>query len=215
VRIRTSLEQTRVNLKAEEGRLSRERKLMEAEDTRARAALRLVCSQYGDLDWGETTPLSEIVTEHLANPLRATLGQVTARLDDLKQRALTAESELAALTAALEVSAHQTAGSSEISHALPTREGDPSTPPFMARAIERAAERTAAPRPLRPTRVPDPVHRIVVVKAQLRDLHGHRGVCVCGWRTAVEIGDRSEDQATRLGQAHCDQYEAQRREIRA
>lgn len=178
---------------------------MEAEDTRARAALRLVCSQYGDLDWGETTPLSEIVTEHLANPLRATLAQVTAHLDDLRQRALTAEAELAALKAS----------TSEISHALPTQERDPGTPPFMAHAIERAAQRTAAPRPLRPTRVPDPVHRIVVVKAQLRDLAGHRGVCVCGWRTAVEIGERSEAQATRLGQAHCDQYEAGRREIRA
>jgi hypothetical protein len=208
VRIRTSLEQTRVNLKAEEGRLSRERKLMEAEDTRARAALRLVCSQYGDLDWGETTPLSEIVTEHLANPLRATLGQVTARLDDLRQRALAAEAELAGLKAST--------STSEISHALPTQAENPSTPPFMAHAIERAARRTALPpRPLRPTPVPDPVHKVVIVKAQLRDLPGHRGVCVCGWRTAVEVGERSADQATRLGQAHCDQQDDRRREIRA
>jgi hypothetical protein len=137
VRIRTSLEQTRVNLKDEQGRLSRERKLMEAEDTRARAALRLVCSQFGDLDWDETTPLSAIVTEHLATPLRQTLGQVSDRLDALKQRALAAEAELAGLKAS--------ASTSEISHALPTQAENPSTPPFMAHAIERAARRTALP----------------------------------------------------------------------
>lgn len=69
----------------------------------------------------------------------------------------------------------------------------------------------AAPRPLRPTVVPDPVHRCLVVKSDLRGTHGYRSVCVCGWSSPHVSG---EALAIMDGDRHCQNAGLARREAR-
>jgi hypothetical protein len=65
-------------------KLERERAAFADERQRAVAALRVLCARFGDNDWSDDAPLTEVLLEHLAEPLEAMVATVNRRLRRLQ-----------------------------------------------------------------------------------------------------------------------------------
>jgi hypothetical protein len=203
-RIKNSLERERTRLKQEGLRLEKDRLHLTRERARVLAVLRLLCGRYGTNDWTDEADLDTVLAEHLARPLEHEMREVRAYVGGLQRRAERAEAELSTARA-----------TPIIVRAAPA----PAPPPATASddvgaADSRAVQRRLppSPRPLRPTVVPDPVRRCLVVKSDLRGTHGYRSVCVCGWSSPHVSG---EALAIMDGDRHCQNAELARREARA
>jgi hypothetical protein len=189
-RIRMGLERERLKLKEERLEIVNERRALRRERADALIWLRLLCERYGDNSWPDETPMALILEKYLSDPLGLKLGEL---LDSYRK-----------LQRQVRDGAHQQAPGQAPEQAPAQPQRPSHAPPAALPAPQRATPHQQAPRPLRPTLVPEVRHSVMVVPFELRGERGHRAICTCSWKSALE---NTVEMALLSGQRH-EQWQA-------
>lgn len=171
-RTRVKLHERKIELEAAEKELQREREQLRRERRDTIALLHLLCERFGKSDWSDETPVHEILELHLIGPLTPALERL------------------------LELPPEQRVALSQ-----PQAPVQPSQVPQPPSLPPPPAPRTLPPPPrlLRPTALPQIVHKLLIVPAQDRIRQGFAARCTCGWTSTILS---SEPQAREIGDRH-------------